>query len=175
MSLKGIMSIAGMSGLYKLVAQTKAGFVVESMTDKKRYPINASQKISMLDDISVFTKGGDLPLKEILLKMKEHDQESSNVDPKGSPESLKKFFKTVVPDFDEDRVYASDIKKMITWYQLVKDIVTVEEEKDEKEEAAETALTAAAGREHPVHAVTDHQKVKAPDKKVASVKTRKKV
>src|SRR4051812_35926790 len=109
MSLKGIMSIAGMTGLYKLVAQTKAGFVVESLTDKKRYPINAAQKISMLDDISVFTKGGDMPLKEILLKMKEKDQEASEIDPKGSPETLKKFFKTVVPDFDEEKVYASDI------------------------------------------------------------------
>src|SRR4051812_34660507 len=105
MSLKGIMSIAGMSGLYKLVAQTKAGFVVESLTDKKRYPVNASQKISMLDDISVFTRGGDMPLKDVLLKMKEHDETVNKADPKGSPEELKKTMKAVLPEYDEERVY----------------------------------------------------------------------
>jgi len=164
-----------MSGLYKLVAQTKAGFVVESLTDKKRYPVNATQKISMLEDISVFTKGGDMPLKEILLKMKEHDKVASAIDPKGSPDELKKFFKQVIPDFDEEKVYASDIKKMVSWYQLVKDLVDKEEEKEEKDETAEAALTATSSREHHAHITPDHQKVKASDKKVSSVKTRKKV
>ena len=175
MSLKGIMSIAGMSGLYKLVAQTKSGFVVEALADKKRYPINASQKISMLDDISVFTKGGDLALREVLLKMKTNDQEASKIDPKGNPDDLKKFFKSVIPDFDEERVYASDIKKMITWYQVVKDLVDKEEEKPTEEESPEALLAAAASREHHAHIVPDNQKVKASDKKVSSVKTRKKV
>jgi hypothetical protein len=175
MSLKGIMSIAGMSGLYKLVAQTKSGFVVESLTDQKRYPISSSQKISMLDDISVFTKGGDMPLKEVLLKMKEHDAEAAKADPKGNPDALKKFFKKVLPDFDEEKVYTSDIKKMVIWYQLVKDLVKEEEpeEKDKDVEVPEPGATPV--REHHGHVVADHQKVKASDKKVTSAKTRKKV
>lgn len=169
------MSIAGMSGLYKLVAQTKAGFIVESLTDKKRHPINASQKISMLEDISVFTRGGDMPLKEVMLKMKEQDEKVSKVDPKGSPDELKKLFKSVLPDFDEERVYASDIKKMITWYQFVRDLVDKEEEPAADADQPDSPA-AISGREHHAHAgVADHQKIKTPDKKVTSVKTRKKV
>lgn len=175
MSLKGIMSIAGMGGLYKLVAQTKTGFVVESMIDKKRYPINASQKISMLDDISVFTKGGDIELKDVLLKMKSFDEEASKMDPKGSPDSLRKFFKQVLPDFDEEKVYTSDIKKMIIWYQLVKDLVTVEEPKAEGDDQTEALPLTASVREHHTQKTIEHQKVKSSDKKVASTKTRKKV
>lgn len=173
MSLKGIMSITGMGGLFKLVAQTKTGFVVESLTDKKRYPVSASQKISMLDDISVFTKGGDMPLKEVLLKIKEKETEAMALDPKGSAETLKIFFKSVVPDFDEEKVYASDIKKMVTWFQLIKDLVGVEEPVDAKTEEAEAAL--AASREPQQHLTADHQRVKVSDKKGASARTRKKV
>ncbi len=169
------MSIAGMSGLFRLVAQTKNGFVVESLNDKKRYPIQASQKISMLEDISVFTRGGDMALKEVFLKMKEHQAAAMAIDPKGSPDALKTFFKTVLPDFDEERVYPSDIKKMITWFQSVKDLVTAEEEKEE--EGGEISETLAGSSTHAQHAhpVPEHQKVKASDKKVTSVKTRKKV
>lgn len=175
MSLKGIMSIAGMSGLFKLVAQTKTGFIVESLSDKKRHPISASQKISMLEDISVFTKGGDMPLKEVFLKMKDHDAEASTIDPKGSPEALKKFFKLVLPDFDEDRVYSSDIKKMTSWYPLIKDLVSMEDPKEETSETSDPLVTGTHARDHHVQTAPDHQKIKAPDKKVASVKTRKKV
>ena len=175
MSLKGIMSIAGMSGLFKLIAQTKTGFVVESMTDQKRYPISASQKISMLEDISVFTKGGDIALKEVLLKMKGQDEVSSKIDPKETPENLKKFFKSILPDFDEEKVYASDIKKMVAWYKSVKDLVDKEEEPAEKTDLAESITAAAANREHPAHLPVEHQKVKSSDKKASITRTRKKV
>lgn len=129
------MSISGMSGLFKVVAQTKSGFIVESLIDKKRTAVQSTQKISMLDDISVFTADGEKPLKEVLLSIKEKDKDKLPVNPKSEPAELKSYFKTVIPDYDEERVYASDIKKIISWYGLVKDIVTKEEEPKEQEAA----------------------------------------
>ena len=138
MSLKGVLSISGMGGLFKVVAQTKSGFVVESIIDQKRWPVSATQKISMLEDISVYTNSEDVPLREIFLKMKEHDAEAAGIDLKGSVEIMKSFLTKVLPDWDKERVYASDIQKMIKWYQLLRDKISFEEEPEEKTEEATT-------------------------------------
>lgn len=130
-----------MPGLYKVLAQTKTGFIVESLTDKKRMPVASTQRISMLEDISVYTTADDVPLKEVLLKLKDHAESHQVTDPKADPDKLRSFFKKIVPEYDAERVYPSDIKKIISWFHLVKDIVTVEEpEAEEKntEEATET-------------------------------------
>ncbi|MBL0343025.1 MAG: DUF5606 domain-containing protein [Bacteroidetes bacterium] len=140
MSLKGIISISGMPGLYKVIAQSKSGFIVESLTDKKRLPVSATQRISMLDDISVFTTTDDIPLRTVLLTMKEHASNNTIADPKAEPGKLKDFFLKIVPEFDAERVYASDIKKMINWFHLVKDFVAIE---DQVEEVVETTPVVA--------------------------------
>ena len=127
MSLKGIIAVGGMSGLYKVISQTKTGFIVESLNDQKKTVIQSTQKVSTLEDISIYTASGEKPLKDVLILMKE--KESIPVNPKSEPAELKKYFKTIVPDFDEERVYASDIKKIISWYQLLKEIV---DQKDEE-------------------------------------------
>lgn len=126
MSLKGIIAVGGMSGLYKVISQTKTGFIVESLNDQKKTIIQSTQKVSTLDDISIFTVSGEKPLKEVLLLMKE--KENISVTPKSEPAELKKYFKTIVPDFDEERVYASDIKKIVSWYQLLKEIINQKDE-----------------------------------------------
>lgn len=133
MGLKGIMSIAGMSGLYKLVSQTKSGFVIESLTDKKRTVVNSNQRISMLEDISVYTTKDDMPLKEIYKAIKEKYDGDLPVNPKSGHNELKNFLKSVLPDFDQERVYPSDIKKMVVWYPFVKDILAEETERPDKE------------------------------------------
>jgi hypothetical protein len=133
MGLKGILSISGMPGLYKVLAQTKSGFIVESLGDKKRMPVSSTQRISMLEDISVYSTHDDIPLKEVLMKMKVHVQDNPLIDPKADPVKLRTFFKTVVPDYDEGRVYPSDIKKMISWFHLVKDFVDQPDETGENE------------------------------------------
>jgi hypothetical protein len=143
MSLKGIIAISGMPGLYKVLAQTKSGFIVESLNDKKRMPVASTQRISMLEDISVYTQTDDLPLKDVMMKFLEFSGTNSLIDPKSDPAALKTFFKSIVPDFDTERVYPSDIKKMIGWFTMVKDFVAVEDEPENATAAAETVVTAA--------------------------------
>ncbi|NNC84557.1 MAG: DUF5606 domain-containing protein [Bacteroidia bacterium] len=137
MSLKGIMSIAGKPGLYKVVAKMASGFIVEGLEDDKRIPVTSTHKISMLDDISIFTEEGDINLKEVLAKIKEGNTDGISVTSKSSSDELKKFFASVLPHYDKDRVYVSDIKKIVNWYALVKDIFDVEDEDEEGEEAPE--------------------------------------
>jgi hypothetical protein len=123
MSLQGIISVSGMRGLYKVLTQTKSGFIVESLDDRKRLPVSGTQQISMLEDISIFTISDDIPLKEVFLKMLSIEADTPVVSAKSSGNDLKTYFRQVLPDFDEDRVYTSDIKKIITWYLLVKDLL----------------------------------------------------
>ncbi|HQV01480.1 MAG TPA: DUF5606 domain-containing protein, partial [Bacteroidia bacterium] len=122
MSLKGIISIAKMPGLYKVIAQSKSGFIVESLGDKKRMPVSATQRISMLEDISMYCKSGDTPLKDIFQKMK-NSEAILSLDAKADIEKLKAAFETVLPDYDTERVYNSDIQKVIKWFQMLKDEV----------------------------------------------------
>jgi hypothetical protein len=160
MSLKGIISISGMPGLYKVLAQTKSGFIVEALSDKKRMPIASTQRISMLEDISVFTTADELPLKEVMLKLIEHAEKNQMADPKSEPAQLRDFFKNIVPDYDAERVYPSDIKKIINWFQLVKDIVAIEDE-PEVTAAAEAPAAETPAEEKPAK---EQKKEKAPAK-----------
>lgn len=131
MSLKGIIAVTGMPGLYKVLTQTKTGFIVESLTDQKRLPVSASQRVSMLEEISIYTTSGDVPLKEVFLKIAEYSTGNEITDAKADPKQLMEFLRRVVPDFDSDRVYPSDIKKMITWFHLVKGLLEKEDEPGE--------------------------------------------
>jgi len=148
MSLKGVLSISGMSGLFKVVAQTKSGFIVESIIDNKRLPVSATKKISMLEDISVYTTSDDLLLREVFLKMQEHDAEAAEIDLKSDGKVFKDFLTKVLPEWDQERVYASDILKMIKWYQLLRGKITFEEDK-------EVEKTAEAGSENPAEPVDE--------------------
>ena len=104
-----------MRGLYKVLTQTKSGFIVESLEDRKRLPVSGTQQISMLEDISIFTISDDIPLKEVFLKMRSMEPDVPVVGAKSPGDELRDYFRKVLPDFDEDRVYTSDIKKIITW------------------------------------------------------------
>ncbi len=134
MSFDKIISIPGMPGLFKMVAQMRnGGFVVEGMSDGKRLPVSAMQRIIMLKDISVYTMEDDMPLEEVFLKMKNNDTVASSISAKADPAELKSTLKKVLPEFDEERVHVSDIRKMFSWYGLLKDSVSFE--KTEVEEA----------------------------------------
>lgn len=189
MSLKGILSIAGLPGLYKVVAQSKNGFIVESVADKKRQPVASTQRISMLEDISIYCTSGDTPLKQVMLKMKENDAAASAISPKADNKELQSFFTTILPDYDQDRVYTSDIQKVIKWYHSLKDVVTFEDdaEEDKKEEELveevkeitdgdKKAKAKKSAKDDHAHSKAGNVHVKAStEKKVASAKTRKKV
>ncbi|MFI1743490.1 DUF5606 family protein [Thalassobellus sediminis] len=120
MSLDKILAIGGKPGLYKLVTQTRGGFVAESLIDKKRISISVRQNVSVLSEIAIYTLTEEVPLKQVLetIKEKENGQPTS-VKPKDSKDKLEEYFFGVLPEYDEDRVYASDIKKVIQWYNLL--------------------------------------------------------
>jgi hypothetical protein len=124
--LKGILAISGKPGLFKMISNAKISIIVESLIDGKRMPAYATSKISSLEDISNFTNDGDVKLSDVFAGIFERGLE---VDPKkASSENLKESFRVVLPDYDEDRVYVSDIKKVFTWYNLLKskDIISRE-------------------------------------------------
>lgn len=118
--LKKIVSISGKPGLFRVVSQGKNMLIVESLIDKKRVPAHASDKVVSLGDVSMFTEEGDKPLSEILetMKSKENGQKAS-VEAKADSTSLRNYFAEIVPDFDRDKVYPTDIKKLIQWYNLL--------------------------------------------------------
>lgn len=122
MSLEKIIAIAGKPGLFKLITQTRAGFVAESLMDKKRLSVNVQQNVSVLSEIAIYTLTEEVPLKEVFLKIKEKENgQQTSVSPKDSKDKLEEFFFDVLPDYDEDRVYVSDIKKVVQWYNLLQE------------------------------------------------------
>ncbi|GAO28968.1 DUF5606 family protein [Geofilum rubicundum] len=116
--VKDILAISGYSGLFKLVSQAKNSIIVESLVDGKRMPAYATSKISALEDISMYKMDGDILLGEVFCEIFDKDLD---IDPKSDAKGLKEGFKQVVPDYDDDRVYVSDIKKVFAWYRLLKD------------------------------------------------------
>jgi hypothetical protein len=137
MALKDIMAISGYPGLYKYVSQGRNGIIVESLTDGKRSHISATAKVSALSDIAIFTNDGEKPLREILNSIKEKENGAQTISHKSSNDELKKFFLEVEPDYDTDRVYTSDIKKVVAWYNQLQVLNMLDFTEDEKEEAAE--------------------------------------
>jgi hypothetical protein len=136
--LKGILAISGKPGLFKLITNAKNSIIVESLVDGKRMPAYATSKISSLEDISIFTLDGDVKLADVFAAIFEKELNVNTK--KASSKELKDVFKRALPDFDEDRVYVSDIKKVFAWYNLLKEkeVITTESiEALKKEEKAE--------------------------------------
>ncbi len=134
MDLKGILAISGYGGLFKLVKQTKTGFIVESLSDGKRMQAFASSKISTLTDIAIYTESGETPLKELFRTIFEKkNQEKLSLSNKSSAEDLKNFLAEVLPDYDTERVYVSDMKKIVAWYNILVDNNLIDLENDEEE------------------------------------------
>ncbi len=143
MDLKDILAISGYPGLFKMVTQTRTGVIVESLIDGKRMPAYASSKISSLEDIAIYTEVDEVPLKEVFAKIFEAKQGEKAPSGKTPATELKAFFETILADYDKDRVYVSDIKRVVNWYNLLleKGMITEETIKandtTEEEEKAE--------------------------------------
>ena len=120
MSLEKILAISKKPGLYKLINQSRGGYVVESIIDSKKRFVMIDKSLSLLSEISIYTLEDELPLLEVFKKIfiKEQGKETT-VSPKSSKEDLESYFFSVLPNFDEDRVYSSDIKKILSWYNLL--------------------------------------------------------
>lgn len=119
--LKTILSISGKSGLYKLVSQGKNMLIVESLGDKKRMPAYGTDKMISLGDIAMYTDDEDVPLQEVFLSIKKKENgQPININIKtATPDELRQYMGEVLPTFDRDRVHLSDIKKLISWYNLL--------------------------------------------------------
>lgn len=172
MELKDIISVPGMSGLFKVVANNKSGYIIESLIDGKRTLINVNQRIMTLSDISVYTKEGEVPLRTIFKKIASQIKDKLEVDLKGDQKLLRDYFKTVVPDYDEDKVYSSDIKKMLTWFDALRD--KIDFSKEEAPETEESKLQSAGEHEKPVPKFEMHGP-KTENAKASTARTRKKV
>lgn len=133
-ALEKILSVSGKPGIFKLVAGGKNIIVAESLIDGKRLPIHPSQRVSSLSDISIFTIEEDVPLKEVLLKMKEHFKGEKATDGKLEAHALRAELEKFLPTYDAERVYDSDIKKLFQWYNILqsKDMLEFEEETEEE-------------------------------------------
>lgn len=135
MNLKEIMAITGKPGLYKLVAQAKNGIIVESIVDQKRLQAFSHDKISTLEEISIYTESDDMPLKEVLISMYQKLDGKPAPELKGDTAKIKEFFGQMVPGYDKDRVYTSHMQKITSWYNLLieHNLLDASLEEDEKE------------------------------------------
>jgi hypothetical protein len=137
MELKEIMAVSGHPGLVKFVSEGRNGIIVEGIDDKKRTFVPATAKVSTLADIAIFTETGEVPLKEVMKKIREKENKGQALDPKSEEKVLKDYFEKIIPDYNKERVYFSDIKKVIIWYNLLQknnllDILDVVEKKDDE-------------------------------------------
>lgn len=139
MKLKEILAISGQPGLFKFVAQSKNGIIVESLLDGKRSNASAAAKVSAMSEIAIFTESGEKPLHEVFEALYKLQNGAATIDPKSAPDLLKAKFAEMLPDYDRDRVHVSDMKKVLAWYNLLvgagmTDFSLEEEEQPETEE-----------------------------------------
>lgn len=145
MNLKGLVAVSGKPGLYKIIGQNKSGFVLETLDAQKiKLIVNLSTaKLASLEDITIFGEDGDIKLTDIFEKMK---ASASIPDAKADGKVLRTYFREVAPDHDEDKVYASDMKKIILWFNIIKDLPLFQEsaEAENAEVQEEVAVDEAA-------------------------------
>ena len=138
MALEKIIAIGGKPGLYELIAQTKGGFVGESLVDKKRLTVSIRAKVSVLSEIAIYALDREVPLLEVFeaIHKKEEGKETS-VSPKADKLALEEYFFSILPNYDEDRVYASDMKKILSLYNLLLNSGTLKEALEAQETTEE--------------------------------------
>ncbi|NAS11281.1 DUF5606 family protein [Poritiphilus flavus] len=138
MSLEKILSIGGKPGLFKLLTQTRTGFVAESLLNGKKITVGINNNVSVLSEIAIYTLDEELPLREVFQKIKEKEKGSkTSVGHKEDKLKLEEYFFEILPNYDEDRVYPSDIKKVIQWYNILHDQGITEFQESSDEEASD--------------------------------------
>ena len=119
MSLEKILTISGKPGLYQLQNQTRNGFLATSLIDGKKISVSARQNVSILAEIAIYALTKELPLSEVLTKIFDKEKGGEAISHKSTKDELEEYFFEILPDYDEDRVYPSDIKKIVQWYNLL--------------------------------------------------------
>lgn len=134
MDLSKILSITGKSGLYKLISKTQNNFIVESLQDGRRFPAFSHDGVAALENIAIFTTEDEMPLKTVFQMIFKHENGATANMPKDDA-TLKTYFREIVPNYDEGRVYASNIKKIISWYNILNEYHLIDLEEEEAQEA----------------------------------------
>ena len=172
MNLTGIIAISGRPGLYKVIAQGKNNIIVESLIDNKRFPAYATDKISALDDISIYTYDEDAPLKDLLTAIYKKEDGKMCPSHKESLTVLQNYLLELLPNYDQERVYSSDVKKMFQWYNLLhksgnlkmEEEATEVIEKVEEETQSETAIKKPTAKKVAAPKAATAVKAKTADK-----------
>ena len=175
MNLRGLVSVSGKPGLFKLIGQNKSGFILESLDEQKtKTVVNMSTaKMATLEDITVFGEDEDLKLVDIFEKIKSSSKVPDVKTANGT--ALREFFREVAPAHDEERVYASDMKKILNWYNVIKELPLFDEEAPQPLAEGSTAADAASTVKKTEHAQSDKPKAtKAPAKSATRVSQKSK-
>lgn len=169
--LKGIIAISGQPGLYKIVAQSKNGIIVEHLSDQKRTHIQASTRVSNLAEISMFTTSEDKPIEAIMGTIFEKTEGGAAIDAKGSDAEITAYFESILPDYDKERVYISNMRKLIQWYNTLHATGQLKR-KSEETPATETPATPIKTEDKfkPKTHTSDRVKTSAGVKKTAGVR-----
>ena len=135
MTLDKIVAISGKPGLYEIISHAKSGIIVQSLVDQKRFPVTAVQNVSVLNDIAIYTYEEEVPLGQVLLNIATKEAHKETISHKENNKVLLDFMAEVLPNFDDERVYASNVKKIIQWYNILVtsnfDFASLEEEQEE--------------------------------------------
>lgn len=157
MKLDKVLSISGKPGLYELKAQTRGGFVAESMLDGKKISVNMRHNVSLLSEIAIYTYSEEVPLREVFQKIYDKENGGEAISHKESKAKLEEYFKEVLPDYDEERVYPSDIKKIFQWYNLLVSKGVTDFSKTEENDAEASASEASTSAEKPSEKAGDEE------------------
>ena len=137
MNIEGIINITGKPGLFKVISTTNKSIIVESLIDGKRRPISNQSQVNMLEEISLYTYNDTKPLKDIFNNIALKEKAKQTINHKISKKDLKNYFREILPEYDEDRVYISDIKKVIQWYNIMQSVDLIKIPKNKKENKKE--------------------------------------
>lgn len=137
MSVEKVLAISGKPGLYELKLQTRAGFLAQSLVDGKKITVGLKSNVSLLSEISIYTETGEVKLFEVFSRIAQKENNGQAISHKSDNQEVENYFSEVLPDFDRDRVYHSDIKKVLNWYNILNNAGVRFQLKDEvaKEEA----------------------------------------
>lgn len=159
--LTGIISISGQPGLYKVVAQSKNGIIVEGLADKKRTSISSTAKVSSLEDISMFTTGEDKPVSEIMKSIFDKEKGGPSIDAKADDKAVAAYFEAVLPEYDKERVYTSNMRKLFNWYNALQTTDNLKEKSEETDEAGAKKVKAATEKKAAVKKTATKDTTKA--------------
>ena len=139
MDLNNIIHIANKVGLYKIISKSKKIIIVESIIDKKKMPVLPTMQANMLNEIGIYTENETIPIIDVFKKISEHENYQLSIDHKASRSELTEYFMKIVPEYDKEKVYISDIKKVIRWYNLLQKYGIIKKENIKKNEKKNTS------------------------------------